>query len=118
MKDINKIGEEMNSERTVFKMYIKESCPFCVKARDFIINDLQASLHTIDVTDRPHLHEAVKDETGHKTVPAVFLGQEFIGGCDDLIEYANTTEGFIKVLREEIFVLRDEVGKLRAVKCD
>ena len=118
MKDINNIGDKMNSERTVFKMYIKESCPFCVKARDFIINDLQASLHTIDVTDRPHLHEAVKDETGHKTVPAVFLGQEFIGGCDDLIEYANTTEGFIKVLREEIFVLRDEVGKLRAVKCD
>ena len=118
MKDINKIGEEMNSERTVFKMYIKESCPFCVKARDFIVNDLQASLQTIDVTDRPHLHEAVKDETGHKTVPAVFLGQEFIGGCDDLIEYADTTGGFIKVLREEIFVLRDEVGKLRAVKCD
>lgn len=107
----------MNSERTVFKMYIKESCPFCVKARDFIVNDLQASLQTIDVTDRPHLHEAVKDETGHKTVPAVFLGQEFIGGCDDLIEYADTTGGFIKILREEIFVLREEVDKLRILKC-
>ena len=117
MKDINKIGEEMNSERTVFKMYIKESCPFCVKARDFIVNDLQASLQTIDVTDRPHLHEAVKDETGHKTVPAVFLGQEFIGGYDDLIEYADTAGGFIKILREEIFVLREEVDKLRILKC-
>tara|TARA_R110000796_G_C14219554_1_gene394392 strand:+ start:118 stop:444 length:327 start_codon:yes stop_codon:yes gene_type:complete len=107
----------MSSERTVFKMYIKESCPFCVKAKDFIINDLQASLHTIDVTDRPHLHESIKDETGHKTVPAVFLGQNFIGGHDDLLEYASTTEGLVKILREEVFVLREQVEKLRVVKC-
>ena len=103
----------MNSERTVFKMYIKESCPFCVKARDFIVNDLQASLQTIDVTDRPHLRESVKDETGHKTVPAVFLGQEFIGGCDDLLEYASSDMGLIRILREEINVLRNEVGQLK-----
>jgi len=113
MKDINKIGEKMNSERTVFKMYIKESCPFCVKARDFVVNDLQASLQTIDVTDRPHIHESVKEETGHKTVPAVFLGQEFIGGCDDLTEYASSGMGLIRILREEINVLRNEVGQLK-----
>ena len=103
----------MNNERTVFKMYIKESCPFCVKARNYILNDLQASLHTVDVTSQKDLHELVIADTGHKTVPAVFIGNDFIGGCDDLIKYGESDLGLIKVLREEISILRDEVGRLR-----
>ncbi len=103
----------MTTERTVFKMYIKEACPFCVKARDYIVNDLRASLHTIDVTDQKDLHELVIADTGHKTVPAVFVGQDFIGGCDDLMEYGGSDLGLVRILREEVSILREEVGKLR-----
>ena len=94
-------------------MYIKEGCPFCVKARDYIVNELQASLHTIDVTNQKDLHELIIADTGHKTVPAVFMGNDFIGGCDDLTEYGESNLGLIKLLREEVSILRQEVTKLR-----
>jgi glutaredoxin 3 len=103
----------MNTERTVFKMYMKESCPFCVKARDHVLNDLQASLHTIDVTSNRDLHELVIADTGHKTVPAIFMGKDFIGGYDDLVEYSKSDKTIVRILREEIAILREEVGTLR-----
>jgi len=108
----------MNMERTIFKMYIKEGCPFCDKARDYITKDLRVSLHTIDVTKRPHIHEMVMEETGQKTVPAVFLGNKFIGGCDDLLKFGSTLEGSVKILREEVSILSEELQKLRISKCD
>ena len=103
----------MTTERTVFKMYMKGACPFCVKAREHILNEVKASLHTIDVTDQPDLHQLVIADTGHKTVPAIFIGDEFLGGCDDLIEYTNSDLGLVRILREEVSILRDEVGRLR-----
>jgi len=104
----------MNTERTVFKMYIKEGCPFCVKARDYVLNDLRASLHTIDVTEQKDLHELVIADTGHKTVPAVFVGNDFVGGCDDLIEYGKSDLGLVRILREEVSILREQVSRIRS----
>ena len=72
-------------ERPVFKMYVKTGCPFCEKAREIILKDLKSSLHLIDVTDQPDLRQSIIEETGCKTVPVIFLGESFIGGCDDLI---------------------------------
>tara|TARA_R110002074_G_scaffold136780_1_gene281576 strand:+ start:104 stop:424 length:321 start_codon:yes stop_codon:yes gene_type:complete len=103
----------MRIEKTVFKMYIKEGCPFCTQARDYILNDLRASLHTIDITDQRDLHELIIADTGHKTVPAVFMGDEFIGGCDDLLKYGESVIGLVKLLREEVIILREETDRLR-----
>ena len=103
----------MLAEKPVFKMYIKGDCPYCEKARDLILNDLEASLHTIDVTDEPDLRKSVIKETGQKTVPVVYLGEEFVGGCDDLINLRQSGEIELKILREEVKILRDEVTLLK-----
>jgi glutaredoxin 3 len=29
--------------------------------------------------------EAIKNQTGWDTVPQIFIGDKFIGGCDDLL---------------------------------
>jgi|TARA_Y100000593_G_C4137882_1_gene250682 glutaredoxin 3 len=100
-------------DRTVFRMYIKDGCPFCDKAKDVILNDLNSSLHTVDVSEEPEIHELIIKETGHRTVPAVYLGTEFIGGCDDLVERSQSTDFRINVLREEVSILRSEVIRLR-----
>jgi len=46
-------------------------------------------------------------------VPAVYLGAEFIGGCDDLVEKSKSADFKINVLREEVSILRSEVIRLR-----
>ena len=103
----------MTIEKTAFTMYVKETCPYCIKAREYILNDLNASVHTIDVTNQRDLHAMLIEDTGHKTVPAVFLGNKFIGGCDALIEFGNTTEGILHIIKQEMSILREEVSKLR-----
>ena len=53
------------------------------------------------------------NNTGQSTVPVIYIGEEFIGGCDDLIEAADTPELKMKILIEENNALREEIMKLR-----
>lgn len=99
--------------RSIFKMYVKTGCPFCEKARGIILKDLKCSLHLVDVTDQPDLREMITNNTGQKTVPAIYIGDEFIGGCDDLVKIANSPELKMKILIEENCALREELLKLK-----
>ena len=99
--------------RSVFRMYVKTGCPFCEKAREIILKDLRCSLHLVDVTDQPDLREMIINNTGQSTVPVIYIGEEFIGGCDDLVEMANSPELKMKILIEENCALREEIMKLR-----
>ncbi len=103
----------MLGERAVFKMYIKDGCPYCDKARDFILREMQMSLHTIDITKDPHTREMIIEDTGQKTLPAIFLGGVFLGGCDDMIESYTTGELELMALREENQILKGTINKIR-----
>ena len=94
-------------------MYVKTGCPYCDKARDLILNNLKSGLYLIDITNQPDLREMVIRETGQKTVPAIYIGDEFIGGCDDLINLVETGEIKMKILVEENCILREEILRLR-----
>ena len=74
---------------------------------------LNCSLHLIDVTHQQDLRELIIADTGQKTVPAIFLGSEFIGGCDDLINLVETGNIEMKILTEENRILKEEVKSLR-----
>mgnify|MGYP003140745659 CR=1 FL=1 len=100
-------------DRAVFRMYVKDGCPYCDKAREIITRDLSSTLQAIDVTNHPDLQRNVAKETGHKTVPAIFLGDEFVGGCDDLSEKAGSSDFRVRVLTEEVNILRSEIMRLR-----
>jgi chaperonin cofactor prefoldin len=43
----------------------------------------------------------------------VFLGNKFIGGCDDLMKFGSTSEGRIEVLHREVDILRSQYDKIR-----
>ena len=103
----------MFTGKSVFKMYVKAGCPYCDKARDIILNNLKSGLHLIDVTNQPDLREMVIRDTGQKTVPAIYIGDEFIGGCDDLINFVETGDIKMKILTEENNILREEIMRLR-----
>ena len=100
-------------EKSVFKMYVKAGCPYCEKAREIILNNLKSGLHLIDVTNQPDLREMIIRETGQKTVPAIYIGDEFIGGCDDLINIIEVGYIKMKILTEENNILREEIMRLR-----
>jgi len=103
----------MLMQKAVFKMYIMDGCPYCDKARDIILNEERASLHVINITKDPHTREIIKEDTGQSTLPAIFIGNEFVGGCDDLCALRETGKLKVMVLEEENRILKDEVLRLR-----
>lgn len=65
------------------KVITKVPCPYCDRA----INMLQAkglAFEKVDLTDNPDEIIRLKNETGWKTVPMIFINGELIGGYNDL----------------------------------
>ncbi len=100
-------------QKAVFTMYIKDECPYCERACEIIVNEEKASLHVINITKDPHTRDLIIDDTGHKTLPAIFIGNEFIGGCDDLSALQEAGKLEKMILKEENTILKDEVLRLR-----
>jgi len=71
------------------------------------------SLHTIDITRDPHMREMVIEDTGQKTLPAIFLGGVFLGGCDDMIKSYEDGELELMALREENSILKGVINNVR-----
>jgi len=64
-------------------MYIKTYCPYCKKATELLASK-GVEFTKIDVMENEQLFDEIKQKTGSKTVPQIFIDDEFIGGCDDL----------------------------------
>lgn len=64
-------------------IYSKDPCPYCVNAKRFLDNR-GVKYEVIDLTDKPEEMQAMKDKTGWRTVPIIFIGDKMIGGYTDL----------------------------------
>lgn len=64
-------------------MYASESCPYCRRARA-LLDSKGATYTVLDVNRDPRLWQDVFKRTGRDTVPQIFIGDQHIGGCDDL----------------------------------
>ena len=72
-----------NRTATLFRMVLPEhTCPYGVRARQLLIEN------GLDVDDRVLRSreevDAVKEEYGVSTTPLIFIGEERVGGSDDL----------------------------------
>jgi glutaredoxin 3 len=65
-------------------VYTLRACPFCSRALA-LLRSRGASPREVDVTTDPAQRRRVMGETGHPTFPQIFIGGEFVGGCDDLV---------------------------------
>ena len=52
----------------------------------------QGSIHSIDVLADPEIRESIKEYSDWPTIPQVYIGGEFIGGCDITRELYETGE--------------------------
>jgi len=65
------------------KIYSKDPCPYCVNAKR-LLNEKNIKYQEIDLTNNPTELERLKKETGWRTVPMIFIGEELVGGYSDL----------------------------------
>ena len=67
------------------RMFTTQVCPYCIRAKQLL------KQRGVDVIDeiRVDLNPSQRDEmiarTGRRTVPQIFIGETWVGGCDDLI---------------------------------
>ena len=70
---------------TKIKIYSKSACPACVTAKD-LLDRKGAPYEEIVLDGKPEETEALMNKTGIRTVPQIFINDELIGGCSDLMD--------------------------------
>ena len=64
-------------------MYSTRFCPYCVRARQ-LLESRQVKFTDIGVDGQPALRREMVERSGRHTVPQIWIGQQHIGGYDDL----------------------------------
>ncbi|MBI3307732.1 MAG: glutaredoxin 3 [Candidatus Omnitrophica bacterium] len=71
-------------------IYTTSYCPFCTRAKN-LLKQKNISFKEVDITEDNKTREAIEKKTGWMTVPMIFIGEEFVGGSDEL--YALNASG-------------------------
>ncbi|WP_026258907.1 glutaredoxin 3 [Uliginosibacterium gangwonense] len=72
-------------------MYSTGVCPYCVRAEQLLQRKGVTNIEKIRVDLEPEKRDEMISRTGRRTVPQIFIGETYVGGCDDL--YAMDKDG-------------------------
>lgn len=64
-------------------IYTKVTCFFCMRAKA-LLEQKQVSFNEIKIDNNAELRNEMIKRCGGTTVPQIFIGEEHVGGCDDL----------------------------------
>jgi glutaredoxin 3 len=64
-------------------MYVADWCSYCARARS-LFGGKGVAVQEIDVDALPGARAEMLARCGRSTVPQIFIGDEHIGGCDEL----------------------------------
>jgi len=100
------IAERIRSDirRDSVVLYMKGTpvfpqCGFSAAAVQ-ILDDLGVRFKGVDVLAEPSLREGIKEFSDWPTIPQLYVGGEFVGGCDIVREMASSGE-LVQLLREK-----------------
>lgn len=65
-------------------MYTSAVCPYCINAERLLRNKGVTEIEKIRVDLQPQLREEMMAKTGRRTVPQIYIGEQHVGGFDDL----------------------------------
>lgn len=82
-------------------MYTTAVCPYCVRAKRLLAARGVTAIEEVRVDLDPERREEMMLKTRRRTVPQIFIGATYVGGCDEL--YALDADG-------ELMPLIDGVG--------
>ena len=66
-------------------LYSTRFCPYCIRARN-LLDDKSIIYTDIAVDDQPQLRREMIQRSGRRTVPQIWIGQQHVGGFDDLVQ--------------------------------
>ena len=72
-------------------IYTTAYCPYCTRAKQ-LLSRKGVIFKEIDLTEDEKIRADLEAKTGWMTVPMIFIGDEFIGGADDLARLEATGE--------------------------
>lgn len=68
-------------------IYSSNHCPYCDRAKQ-LFDQKGAKYTEIRVDLDPKEREVMMERSGRRTVPQIFIDDQHIGGCDDLMALA------------------------------
>ena len=67
-------------------IYTKSWCPYCHAAKD-LLTKKGVAFTEIEISGKSALQTAMMTRSGgSSTVPQIFIGEQHVGGCDDLYD--------------------------------
>jgi len=65
-------------------MYTTEVCPYCVRAEQLLKRKGVQVIEKVRVDLQPEIRAEMMKKTGRRTVPQIYINDEYVGGYDDL----------------------------------
>ena len=70
-------------EHAGIEIYTQALCGYCAAAKR-LLDSKGVDYSIIDITMNAELRREMKERSGRKTVPQIFIGDQHIGGYDDI----------------------------------
>lgn len=67
-------------------MYATGTCPYCVRAEQLLTRKGVTGIEKVRVDLEPERRAEMMQKTGQRSVPQIYIGENHVGGCDDLYE--------------------------------
>jgi glutaredoxin 3 len=67
------------------RMFTTQVCPYCIRAKALLQQRGVEEIEEIRVDLDPERRREMIAQTGRRTVPQIFIGDTWVGGCDDLV---------------------------------
>ena len=64
-------------------MYVTDWCPYCARARSLLASK-GIAFEEIDIEAVEGARSEMEARSGRSSVPQVFIGDQHVGGCDEL----------------------------------
>lgn len=65
-------------------MYCTATCPYCISAERLLASKGVSDLDKVRVDLEPQRRAEMTEKTGRTSVPQIWVGDTYVGGCDDL----------------------------------
>ena len=77
-------------------MYTTGWCPYCERSRQLLAAK-HVNFEEINIESQPEKRAEMQTRSGRRTVPQIFIGDQHVGGCDDLhaLEDAGKLDGLL-----------------------
>ena len=66
------------------KIYTWSTCPFCIRAKQFL-NQKGVAFEELVLDGKDEELQQLRSRTGFRTVPQIFIGDKMIGGYTDMV---------------------------------